>query len=162
MADFNQLFIVYLMFLFGINILFGALSTLPGDQYGRSFLFSDISTNSDFNRSINTYVETINKDLNTPLSRDTNVEIQTEPNDMSAVLFNIGNQITGGGLGILVKLKDFLIQMLFGYAIWIDYFLNPKWHPFMFYIGTLIKAVISIIQIYAIVSLFLALVGRRL
>lgn len=165
MVSFSEMAIPFVIFLIAINTLFAAMITLPGDQQGdpNQKLFSDIAKNPDLNKSMFTYVNGINGDTNTPLSTDANLtNAAVQQTDLISTLFNIGNTLTGGGLGYVSKFVGFVTQMAFGYTLWLDYFFNPAWGAFVSIIGTVFKGFFFIIEVYAVVSIFMALVGRRM
>ena len=165
MAQFSEMIIPFIIFIIGINTLFAATNTMPGGQFADSnTLFSDIIT-PDVNASIYTFVYTIDDSGNT-IATTTDLNNQTvlsnTPPDLGAIAYSIGNFLTGGGLGYASAFMGFVTQMAFGYMTWLDYFFNPAWGPLPFLLGSFFKGTFLILQIYALLSIFIALVGRKI
>jgi len=166
MVNFSELAIPFVIFLIAINAMFMAMSTLPGGQFaGDPKLFSGITDNNSFKDSMTSYITDANGKIilmHGTGTLDNNAIVTTQNLDITSIIFNIVNGATFGGLGYVTTYTGWMTQMAFGYTIWIDYFLNPNWHPWFFYIGFILKSILLVFQIYAILAIFTSLVGRRI
>lgn len=164
MGQLAELAIPFVIFLIAINAMFMAAGTLPGGQFaGDAKLFSSITDNNSMHDYMTSYITDVNGNItamHTPSDSNSNVVVSTTGIDVTAIIFNILNGATGGGLGYVVTLVNWFLQLAFGYGVWIDYFLNPAWHPFFFYAGGILKGFFLVVQLYAIVAIFTALAGR--
>ena len=147
---FEKMWYSFIIILIILNGSFVAMSYLSIDQTGTKTLGDvwGMSNVIDVNATNNIFMNNINVGTTIP---DTNVEASSSTNDnidvFKSLLFGVGTFIGGA-----IALINFMIQALFGYFFWLDFLLNPLWHPLVAAMNGMLKLVFFIIEVVGIIS----------
>jgi len=133
------------------NGFFVAMSYLPADQVGNRTLGDVWGT--DIVRDMNGTLSIFGNQLpiGTNFNVDTNTEATTGSSDkvdiFKSFLFGVGASI-----GAAATLINFMGQILFGYMLWLDFLLNPAWHPIVAGLNSVLKIVLFLIEIVGLIG----------
>ena len=152
---FEKMIYPFMVIIIIMNSMFIGLSYMPtspdatttlGDVWGNKLI-------TDMNGSLNVFGNSF--ELGSNISSDTNLEATIDPTDkidaFTTLLFGAMN-IIGTGIGGAFALLAFMAQALFGYFLWIDFLLNPAWHPLVAALNLGLKAVFFIIELVGIIE----------
>jgi hypothetical protein len=148
---FENMWYTFMLVLLILNGTFVAISFLPvtqdnsmtlGDVWGTDII-------KDMNGTINIFGNQFS--LGTNVNVDVNSEATTSEDGkvdiFKSFLFGAGTLIGGAA-----ALMNFMAQALFGYFFWLDFLLNPMWHPIVAGLNLMLKTVFFIIEIVGLVS----------
>jgi len=146
---FEKMWYTFIIILIILNGSFIAMSYIPVDGAGSRTLGDvwGIQTVADMNAVNNIFGDytsgTTLPDTNVTagLATSENIDI------FRSLLFGAG-AFVGGALALI----SFMIQALFGYFYWIDFLLNPLWHPLVGAMNVMLKTVFFIIEVVGIVT----------
>jgi len=149
---FEQMWFPFMAILLLLNGSFVAMSFLPATQ-GSTMTLGDVwGTNivGDMNGTLNIFGTQIDQNMGIAQNNDTNTEattdIQLKVDQFKNLLFGVSNAI-GGAIGIAFGVIKFFGQVLFGYFLWLDFLLNPAWHPLVGAMNLMLKTVFFLIEI---------------
>ena len=156
---FENMFYTFMVILIIMNGMFIGMSFMPTTADGSITLadswegFGGSNIIRDVNNNLNIFGD--NFSLGTTVGSDTNLEATTDPTDkvntFTTLLFGALN-IIGTGIGLAFALLKFMAGVLFGYFIWIDFLLNPAWHPLVFSLNIGLKSVFFLIEAVGIIT----------
>lgn len=152
---FENMWTSFLVILILVNGFFVATSFLTVSQDGTTLgsvwgndIVNDANSISGFFNNL------INSGVGTNVNADTNVQAttseETKVDVFKAILF--GSNIVGSAIGTGFAILGFLTQMLFGYFFWLDYLLNPAWHPLIGALNSMFKIIFFLIETMGIVN----------
>jgi hypothetical protein len=148
---FENMIYPFMAILLLMNGLFIAVSFMPAHQVGAETLGDVWGTSiiADMNGTMNIFgtqfptAASIVSDTNTEATTNEATKVDV----FQGILFGVGTFIGGA-----ISLVNFMTQALFGYWFWLDFLLNPVWHPLVGALNIMLKTVFFLIEIVGIVS----------
>jgi len=146
---FEKMWYSFIIIIIILNGCFIAMSYMPVDGNGTRTLGDvwGVQTIMDMNGINNVFGDYTagttlpDSNITAGLATSENIDV------FRSLLFGAGTFI-GGALALI----SFMIQALFGYFYWIDFLLNPLWHPVVAAMNVMLKTIFFIVEVVGIIS----------
>jgi hypothetical protein len=159
MSRISEAIFPMVILLLALNSSFLMISNLPSNTSATEIYGANLGLTQQQIDSVTRVVLDINADANSlantiDRSQSSNVWVSTETPETPTGFFEILYGVIGAGYLFLSMVYYFF----FGFTIWIDLFLPPSITVF-FYLGSIFKGVLLIIQVIGILNVMALIIG---
>ena len=153
---FESMWYSFMIILLLLNGSFVAMSFLPVTQDGSVTLAHTWGSDTvgDMNSLLNVFGGQIDRNM-CITAIDSNALATTDSQQNIFAFKNLifgGLNAIGGAIGVAFAVVSFFGQVLFGYFFWLDYLLNPLWHPLIGVMNLTLKSVFFLIEVVGLAA----------